>query len=156
MCWKYWRIQNSVPEEQKRLRWGRHVGSSWTSILETGVSKNIKDVTQSKEHISQFYPSAPPLLVPSWSFSSSSCCCYCRAAVAVVIPLVSSFPRFVANSFPGARFSWFSSFSFRLSNASSSPYFLPCWLYAWIHMNTFWCRFIIIVRPLQVLYGFDV
>lgn len=78
------------------------------------------------------------------------------AAVAVLIAIVSFCPRFVANSFPGARFSWFSSFSFRLSNASSSPYFLPCWLYAWIHMNTCWCCFIIMVGPLQVLYAFDV
>ena len=59
-------------------RWGPTCGMQLDNHLETGASKNIKDDTQSKAHISQFYPSAPPLLVPSCSFSSSSCCCYCR------------------------------------------------------------------------------
>ena len=44
------------------------MGCSSTTILETGASKSITAVVQSKKNVSQFYLSATPLLAPSWSF----------------------------------------------------------------------------------------
>ena len=106
----------------------------WTTILETGATKLSKTLYNPRNTfhnftlllLSLFLPAPFPLPV----FAVTGDVVAVAAAVADAISLASSFPRFVANLFAGARFSWLSSFSFRLSNASSCPYFLPCWLYA--------------------------
>lgn len=131
--WQYSRYVENI-EKSKTVfsRWpnqdgGRHVGCSWTTMIETGVSKNISGVVQSKKPVSRFYPSPTPLLAPSWSFFLfllllllsmlllfADCCSF----------LVSLQICFLRRAFH--RFSWFSNFSFRLSKVSSCPYFPPC------------------------------
>ena len=74
------------------------MGCSWTTILETGTRKKIAGVVKSKKPVSRFYPSATPLLAPSWSFFLSLLLLLLSMLLLLLIAvpfLVFVFPKFL-------------------------------------------------------------